>query len=126
MPPPALLGAELRPGIDLVLDTVGFHDRLDGVDLVITGEGALDEQTLHGKAPAGVAAAAAARGIPVVAVCGVNRLGAARLYDAGIAAAYARSISSPDVARCISDGTPLLERLGQQIAAEHLPVEATA
>lgn len=122
----ALLGAELRPGIDLVLDLVGFHDQLDGADLVITGEGALDEQTLHGKAPAGVAAAAAARGIPVVAVCGVNRLDADRLHGAGIAAAYALTDLEPDVARCISDGAPLLARLGQQIAAEHLPVEATA
>ena len=122
----ALLGAELRPGIDLVLDLVDFHHRLDGVDLVITGEGALDEQTLRGKAPAGVAAAAAARRIPVVAVCGVNRLDAARLGEAGIAAAYALVDLEPDVARCISDGAPLLRRLGQQIAAEHLPVEATA
>lgn len=122
----ALLGAELRPGIELVLDLVGFHDQLDGVDLVITGEGALDEQTLHGKAPAGVAAAAAARGIPVVAVCGINRLDAARLRQAGIAAAYALVDLEPDVARCISDGVPLLRRLGQRIAADHLPVEATA
>ena len=91
----ALLGAELRSGIDLVLDLVGFHDRLDGVDLVITGEGALDEQTLHGKAPAGVAAAAAARGIPVVAVCGVNRLDATRLHGAGIARRTPWSTSSP-------------------------------
>jgi glycerate kinase len=45
----SLLGAELRPGIDLMLDLVGFHEQLVGADLVITGEGALDEQTLHGK-----------------------------------------------------------------------------
>ena len=45
-----------------------------GVDLVVTGEGALDEQTLRGKAVAGVAAAARVAGIPVVAVCGTNRL----------------------------------------------------
>lgn len=121
----ALLGAELRPGIDLVLDLVGFHEQLAGVDLVITGEGALDEQTLHGKAPAGVAHAATARGIPVVAVCGVNLLDAARLREAGISAAYALVDLEPDVARCISHGTPLLRSLGQQIAAEHLPVEAT-
>lgn len=116
----ALLGAELRPGIDLVLDLVGFAARLDGVDLVVTGEGALDEQTLHGKAPAGVAAVAAAAGIPVVAVCGVNTLDASRLRAAGIAAAYALTDLEPDVRRCISDGAPLLERLGEQIAAEHL------
>ena len=65
-----MLGAELRPGIDLVLDLVGFDEQLDGVDLVVTGEGSLDEQTLHGKAVAGVAARAAQRAIPVVVVCG--------------------------------------------------------
>jgi len=121
----ALLGAELRPGIDLVLDLVGFADRLEGADLVITGEGALDTQTLHGKAPAGVAAAAAAAGIPVVAVCGSNGLDDARLHAAGISAAYALTDLEPDVRRCIADGTPLLERLGERIARHHLPVAAT-
>jgi len=120
----ALLGAELRPGIDLVLDLVGFAERLDGTDLVITGEGALDAQTLHGKAPAGVAAAAAAAGIPVVAVCGVNHLDEARLHAAGISAAYALTDLEPDVRRCIADGGPLLEQLGERIAHEHLPVAA--
>ena len=58
----AVLGAELEPGIGLVLDLVRFADHLPGARLVITGEGSLDEQTLHGKAPAGVAAAAAKAG----------------------------------------------------------------
>jgi glycerate kinase len=118
----ALLGAELRPGIDLVLDLVGFHEQLTGVDLVITGEGALDEQTLHGKAVAGVAAAARAAGIPVVAVCGTNRLDPARLRQAGIATAYALTDLEPDVRRCIADPTPLLRRLGERIAADQLPL----
>ena len=68
----AVLGASIRSGIDLLLELVGFDvalERLTSRDLVVTGEGSLDEQTLHGKAPAGVAGAAAARGIPVVAVC---------------------------------------------------------
>ena len=48
----AVLGADLEPGIGLVLDLVRFADHLPGASLVITGEGSLDEQTLHGKAPA--------------------------------------------------------------------------
>jgi glycerate kinase len=116
----ALLGAELRPGIDLVLDLSGFQQQLRGVDLVITGEGALDEQTLHGKAVVGVAAAAGAAGIPVVAVCGTNRLEPARLRQAGIVAAYALTDLEPDVGRCIADPTPLLSRLGERIAVDHL------
>ena len=66
----AVLRATLRPGIDLVLDLVDFRAALSGADLVVTGEGSLDEQTLHGKAPAGVAAAARAANLPVVAVAG--------------------------------------------------------
>jgi glycerate kinase len=118
----ALLGAELQPGIELVLDLVGFHQQLEGLDLLITGEGALDEQTLHGKAVAGVAAAAHKAGIPVVAVCGVNRLDSGRLRQAGIAAAYALTDLEPDVRKCIADPAPLLRQLGERIAVDHLPV----
>jgi len=120
----ALLGAELRPGIELVLDLVGFEGRLAAADLVVTGEGALDEQTLHGKAPVGVAAAAAMAGVPVVAVCGVNHLGPSRLAAAGIRRAYALTDLEPDVHRCIADPAPLLERLGELLAADHLPARA--
>jgi glycerate kinase len=114
----ALLDAELRPGIELVLEMVGFEEQLAGADLVITGEGALDEQTLHGKAVAGVAATAA--GIPVVAVCGVNQLQLNQLQSAGVRAAYALTDLEPDVQRCIAEPKPLLEQLGERIAVEHL------
>lgn len=114
------LGAELRPGIGLILELTGFDDHLDGADLVITGEGALDEQTLHGKAPAGVAAAAYRAGVPVVAVCGVNRLTGAQLARAGIAAAYALVDAEPDVRRCLAEPAPILRELGRRIAREQL------
>jgi glycerate 2-kinase len=117
----ALLGAELRPGIELMLDLLRFHQQLPGADLVITGEGALDEQTLHGKAAVGVAAAARAAGVPVVAVCGTNRLDPDDLCQAGIVAAYALTDLEPDVRRCIADPVPLLRQLGERIAANHLP-----
>ncbi|HWD79252.1 MAG TPA: glycerate kinase [Kribbella sp.] len=120
----ALLGAELRPGIDLVLEMVRFSEQLAGVDLVVTGEGALDEQTLHGKAVAGVAAAA--RGVPVVAVCGVNRLAPEQLREIGVAAAYALTDVEPDVRRCIAEPRPLLEALGERIAVEHLTMTRRA
>ncbi|WP_433005084.1 glycerate kinase [Kribbella sp. CA-294648] len=114
----ALLGAELRSGIELVLELVGFDQRVLGADLVVTGEGALDEQTLHGKAVAGVAAAARAAGVPVVAVCGTNRLEPEQLRSAGIGAAYALTDVEPDVRRCIADPAPLLRELGERIAAD--------
>lgn len=116
----ALLGGSLRAGIDLVLELVGFHDRLEGARLVITGEGALDAQTLRGKASAGVAAAAVATGVRTVAVCGSSKLSPADLHGAGIEAAYALVDLEPDVARCMSGAAPLLERLGRTIAHDQL------
>jgi glycerate 2-kinase len=119
----AVLGAGLRPGVDLVLELVGFHDRISGADLVVTGEGAIDEQTLHGKAPAGVAAAARAADVPVVAVCGRNQLSDESLHAAGITAAYALTDVEPDVDRCLADAALLLERLGERIATDQLSAE---
>ncbi|MEU0267301.1 glycerate kinase [Nocardioides sp. NPDC006303] len=116
----ALLGAELRSGIELVLELVDFAAGLDGAHLVVTGEGALDEQTLNGKAPAGVAAAAARAGVPVVAVCGVNHLDHDRLRAAGIGAAYALTDIEPDRQRCLTEGAALLEQIAERIAADHL------
>jgi glycerate 2-kinase len=116
------LGARMRPGISLLLDMVSFTRQLDGARLVITGEGSLDAQSLHGKAPVGVARAAAAHdpAVPVVAVAGVCALPADRLRAAGIEAAYALTDIEPDVARCRADAGPLVERLAQRIADDWL------
>ncbi|MCU1643217.1 MAG: glycerate kinase [Nocardia sp.] len=122
----AVLGATLRPGIELVLELVDFGAQLAGADLVVTGEGMLDEQTLYGKAPAGVAAAAGEADVPVVAVCGRNTLTAKRLRTAGFTAVYSLTEIEPDVRRCFTDGAVLLRRLGARLAAEHLPPEFAA
>ena len=58
------------PGFDLVADEVDLHDRLEGADLVVTGEGFLDEQSFEGKVVGGVAALAATARVPVLAVVG--------------------------------------------------------
>ncbi len=113
----AVLGATLRPGIDLVLDLVGFRAAVPAADLVITGEGSLDEQTLHGKAPAGVAAAARAAGVPAIAVAGRSLLTPADLAPTGIRAVYALTDIEPDPARCMREAGPLLERLAERVAA---------
>jgi glycerate kinase len=116
------LGARMRPGISLLLEMLSFGQRLDGARLVITGEGALDAQTLRGKAPLGVARAAASRSpaVPVVAVAGVCALSAARLRAAGIAAAYALADIEPDLATSMAEAGPLVERLAGRIAADWL------
>ena len=84
----ALLNAELRPGIELLLDWLDFDRALVGADLVITGEGSLDEQSLAGKAPVGVAKAAARSGVTTVAVAGRSLLSDERLHSAGITRVY--------------------------------------
>jgi len=116
------LHARMRPGISLLLDMVSFSRYLDGARLVITGEGSLDAQSLHGKAPVGVARAAAAHhpAVPVVAVAGVCTLRPDQLREAGIAAAYALTDIEPDVARCCANPGPLLERLAARIAEDWL------
>ncbi len=122
----AVLGAEPRPGIGLVLDLIGFHRALDGADLVITGEGSLDAQSLSGKAPVGVALAASGRGIPVVAVAGRSTLTAQQLTTAGITAVYTLAGLEPDPARCIAEAGPLLRRVGQLIARDWMGEAARA
>ncbi|NEC35596.1 glycerate kinase, partial [Streptomyces rubrogriseus] len=113
-----LLGARFRPGIEVMLDVLGFAPALERADLVITGEGSLDEQTLHGKAPAGVAAAARAAGKEVVAVCGRLALPAETLGRAGIRRAYPLTDVEPDVAKCIAEAGPILERVAESIARD--------
>ncbi|MCX4553972.1 glycerate kinase [Streptomyces sp. NBC_01500] len=114
------LGASFRAGIEVMLDVLGFAPAVARATLVITGEGSLDEQTLHGKAPAGVAAAARAAGKEVVAVCGRLTLPAEVLGGAGIRRAYALTDLEPDTARCIANAGPLLEQVAENIARDFL------
>lgn len=116
----AVLGAELRPGIDLMLDLLGFEARLPGADLVVTGEGSLDDQSLRGKAPVGVATAAGRAGVPVVAVSGRCLLSDADLARAGIRRAHALLDVEPDVETCLREPARLLALLGERIARDHL------
>lgn len=117
----AVLDAERRPGIDVVLELTGLAGRLEDARLVITGEGSLDEQSLGGKTPLGVATAAG--DIPVIAVCGRTTLTQAQAAEAGFEAVYALTDLEPDVAKCIAHAGPLLEQVGQNIAA-HIGVGA--
>lgn len=114
------LGARFRPGIEVMLDVLGFAPALARATLVVTGEGSLDEQTLHGKAPAGVAAAARTAGVETVAVCGRLALPPEALVRAGISRAYALTDLEPDPAVCMAQAGPLLERAAEAIARDFL------
>ncbi|MCA1768674.1 MAG: glycerate kinase [Halomonas sp.] len=85
----AFLGAELRPGIELVMEQVGVAALLADADLVITGEGQLDGQSLAGKTPVGVARAAQTRGVPVVVLAGRLAPGWQAAMAEGVTAAFA-------------------------------------
>ena len=115
-----MLGARLRPGAAVVQQLTGLEDALVGVDLVITGEGSLDAQTLNGKAPAGVAEAAGRAGVPVVAVAGQCLLDADALAGAGFRAAYALVDEASSPQEAFDAPGPLLERLGARIATQEL------
>lgn len=82
------LGAVRESGIDYVMQAVGFDQKIAESDLVITGEGCLDDQSLHGKVVAGVAAAVSAVGKPCIVLAGEVRLGKRECASAGIDAAY--------------------------------------
>jgi glycerate kinase len=114
----AVLAATRRPGIDVVLEFTGLADRLAGADLVITGEGSLDEQSLLGKTPMGVARAAARAGVPVVAVCGRTTLTPAQQKDSGFRQVYPLTSLEAKVEICIAEAGPLLEQLGKNIGVE--------
>ena len=116
----ALLNAELRPGIELMLEWLDFDRVLSGADLVITGEGSLDEQSLAGKAPVGVAKAAARARVTTVAVAGRSLLSEERLRAAGISRAYRLADIEPDVEKSIANAEILLHEMGQRIASDWL------
>ena len=78
-------GAELRPGIDMVCEVLGFDAQLEGADLVITGEGRADHSTIYNKAPVGVARRALALGVPTILLAGSLGTGFEELYQHGIA-----------------------------------------
>ena len=85
----AFLNADLRPGVDIVMDAVGIDEALEGADLVLVGEGEVDFQTVYNKAPIGVARRAKRLDIPVVSVSGGLGEGYKTVHDHGIDAAVA-------------------------------------
>jgi glycerate kinase len=84
----AFLGARLRPGIEIITEAVGLDQIVADADLVITGEGRIDGQTVHGKTPVGVAHVAKRHGKPVIAIAGCLTPAAAAVYAAGIDAIF--------------------------------------
>ncbi|MET8624192.1 glycerate kinase [Kitasatospora sp. NPDC004669] len=117
----ALLGATMRPGIELLLELLGFDEAVRGARLVVTGEGCLDAQTLHGKAPAGVAAAAARAGVRVAAVAGRLELSEPEWRAAGFTLAIALTDLAERPGDSLTKAGELAEVAGERLAEELLP-----
>lgn len=100
------LGASLRPGIEIVIETTDLAGKMAGADYVLTGEGSMDEQTLRGKTPYGVAKAASEQGVKVLAFAGRLGEGSEVLLEHGFTELH--QITEP--------GTPLPEALAQGAA----------
>jgi glycerate kinase len=111
--------AELRSGFDVVADAIGLADRIRAADLVITGEGKLDSQSLRGKAPAGVAALAKGAGVACWAVAGqVEIREMDSLRPAGFAGAVSLAELAGSVAGSLAAPARYLEAAARRIAAE--------
>lgn len=111
----AFLGAKMRSGAELVMETIDLERRLDGCDLIITGEGRLDAQTAAGKAPAQVARVARKLGIPVIAICGSLGPGFGKVRAMGIDAVFSaleEPMSEADLPR---HAPGMLERCAEQV-----------
>lgn len=111
----AFLGAELRRGVDLVLDLVGLDEQLAGADLVITAEGQIDHQTAFGKAPAGVAQRARARGIPCLAIAGGIGERISDLHPLGIDAVFSLCPGPISLEQAMKGGAALLRATTEQV-----------
>ena len=122
----AVLGAQMRAGIDVILDRTQLDSQLDGAYAVITGEGSLDHQSLRGKAAVGISRRAGEYGVPVFAVTGVSTLDPAEVHAAGLAGVYSLSELEPDRQRSISHAAELVavatERLVREMRAAAVDV----
>ncbi len=111
-----LLGATRVNGIELVMDAVGLGERVARADLVVTGEGSFDWQSLRGKAVAGVARVAGRTGTPVVVLAGRVQVGRREMASIGVEAAYAMAETPAEVRVAMERPVEELERLAERVA----------
>ena len=110
------LGAQLTPGIEIVLETTRFDETLKGASLVITGEGQINAQTKRGKTPMGVAQAAKKRGLPVFALAGSVEAKRRELAEIGIDAAFSIVPGPMSMDAAIKRGEALLADAAERLA----------
>ncbi|WP_085677443.1 MULTISPECIES: glycerate kinase [unclassified Pseudomonas] len=112
----AFMGARFRPGVEVVAELAGLDALVQGADLVITGEGRFDAQTLRGKTPMGVARVAKRHGVPVVVLAGTLGEGYQQLYAHGIDAAFALANGPMTLEQACANAAQLLQHRAGDIA----------
>lgn len=112
----AFLNAELRLGVDIMIEAVNLKERVKGAAIVFTGEGQLDFQTAFGKTPVGVAKVAKAHNIPVIAIAGGIGEGAEAVYAAGIDAMLGIAQEPMSLEDAVEDATLLIANTAEQAA----------
>ena len=111
----AFLGAELQPGIELVLDALNFDRHLEGCFLLVTGEGRLDGQSLHGKSPIGAARRAKKRNVPVLALAGSISGSRESFHREGITACFAIADGPLSLEESVARGPELLSKKAAEV-----------
>ncbi|WP_223515813.1 glycerate kinase [Pseudomonas sp. GL-R-26] len=112
----AFLGAQFKAGVEVVAELVGLADAVAGADLVITGEGRFDAQTLRGKTPFGVARVAREHGVPVIVIAGTLGEGYQALYEHGIDAAFALASGPMTLEQACAEAPRLLRERATDLA----------
>lgn len=112
----AVLGARLRPGSEVVADALDLDAAVREADLVFTGEGRTDGQTIHGKAPIGVARVAARHGVPVIGLSGALTPDSSAVHDHGIAAVFSATRSPCRVEDALRDAAANVQVAARNIA----------
>ncbi|MDQ0654324.1 glycerate kinase [Pseudomonas cedrina] len=112
----AFLGAQFRAGVEVVAELVGLEQAVRGADLVITGEGRFDAQTLRGKTPFGVARIAQQHGVPVIVIAGTLGEGYEQMYAHGVDAAFALPSGPMSLEQACSEAPRLLQARAADIA----------
>ena len=111
----AFLNAQPRMGIALVMEAVNFEEYLDAADVVITGEGKIDEQTFFGKVVQGVCRLAKRKEVPVVVLAGEVAHDSDRLHQEGVAAAFSIAPGPISVEKAIAEAGPLLQEAAERV-----------
>lgn len=111
----AFCNAVLSKGIDIVLDSVNIDERIKDVDIVITGEGRVDGQTIYGKVPAGIAARAKKYNKPVFVIAGFMDKGAELVYQHGVDAVMSSMVGPLSLEDAIRESPRLIEEASERL-----------